>query len=376
MPRDAYRFQLPLDVASELPTPCLVVDVEACERNITRAAEYYAAREVKLRPHYKAHKCSTLLRRQVAAGSCVGVTCATAWEAEILAAAGFDRILVANQVVDRPGLAALGRAAARSEGVIVAVDSLAHIDRLQRTSQEASVTLGVLIEVDVGMDRCGLEPGHELLLGLAEAIAAAPALELRGLQGYEGHAVLRPTRTERQEHVLRAAEIVSGERTRLEAAGYRCEIASGGGTGTYDLAAEAGVLDEIQAGSYVLMDARYATLDLPFENALYCATTVLSRRRPTVAALNAGLKALSVEFGMPKALRPDLNVTKLADEHAWLTMPEDAPLAVGDVELLVPAHVDPAVNLHDGLFAWDAAAGRLEVWPVDGRKLTAMATAR
>jgi len=358
---------LPRETAELLPTPCLLVDVAACERNIERAAAYFADTHAKLRPHFKAHKCTELLARQLRAGSCVGVTCATAAEAEVLASSGFADILVANQVVDRAGLAALGRAGASSQ-VTVAVDHVDQIDLLARQAQTDHVQFGVLIEVDVGMDRCGLSPASDELLLLAQAIQDREKLALQGLQGYEGHAVLRPTREERREHVLRAADILGHERERLIEAGHPCQIISGGGTGTFDLATDAGVLDEVQAGSYALMDARYVTLDLPFENALFMVTTLISQRRSGAATINAGLKALTVEYGMARAIHPDLEVLKLADEHAWLSVTDGSPIRIGEKIFLIPAHIDPAINLHDVLFAWDATSEKLELWKVDGRR--------
>jgi D-serine deaminase-like pyridoxal phosphate-dependent protein len=369
---DARAPSIPSEIVAGLPTPCLIVDLAACERNIERAAAHFADTRTKLRPHFKAHKCTELLSRQLRAGSCVGVTCATAWEADILSQRGFADILVANQVVDRPGLAALGRAAGRTT-VTVAVDHPDQVELLRLQAQADGVRFSVLIEIDVGMDRCGIPAHSDLLLELAQAVESAEELSLRGLQGYEGHAVLRPAREERAEQVLRAADILGGERARLLQARFPCPIISGGGTGTYDLAPDAGVLDEVQAGSYALMDARYATLDLQFENALFMLTTLISHRRPEAATINAGLKALTVEFGMPRAVHPGVEVLRLADEHAWLSVPRGTTLEIGEPIFLIPAHIDPAINLHDVLFVWDASRSRIDQWPVDGRRNEAAA---
>jgi 3-hydroxy-D-aspartate aldolase len=365
---------LPADVAALLPTPCMLVDVAACERNITRAARYFESTHAKLRPHFKAHKCTKLLARQVAAGGCVGVTCATAMEAEVLADNGFADILVANQVVTCSSLASLARAACSCD-ITVVIDDHDHIAALDSVASAAGVEFGVLIEVDVGMHRCGLEPGSEQLLALARATAAAKPLTLRGLQGYEGHAVSLAARSERRDQVQQAGAILAAERARLLEAGYPCPIVSGGGTGTFDLAAQAGVLDEIQAGSYVLMDADYARLDLPFENALLVVSTLLSHPRPGVATIDAGLKALTAERGMPLVLHDGLVVHRLADEHAWLSVPDGESLRIGQQIFLVPAHVDPAINLHDVLFAWDSDSCKLDAWPVDGRRVESRETA-
>jgi D-serine deaminase-like pyridoxal phosphate-dependent protein len=282
-----------LAATRDLPTPALVVDAAAVDRNVARAAAYFAGRGARLRPHFKAHKCTELMRRQLAGGDCAGVTCATAWEAEVVTRAGLhDDILIANEVADPGGLASL-RAAAALANVTVAIDSLRHVELL------SGIECGVLVEIDVGQRRCGLDPGDEdAILALVRLVDETPGLRFRGLQGYEGHAVLLPERAARAEHVERAAAILKRLRSLVD-----CEIVSGGGTGTFDLSTEAGALDEIQAGSYVLMDASYERLGLPFELALACRATIVSRNG-TRAVADAGLKALSAEYGVPRALDP------------------------------------------------------------------------
>jgi D-serine deaminase-like pyridoxal phosphate-dependent protein len=355
-------------VAARLPTPCPVVDVAACQRNIARAVSCVEGGiGTRLRPHFKAHKCTALLARQFAAGGCSGVTCATASEAEVLAGRGFGDILVANQVVGGPALAALGRAAGRSS-VAVVIDDLDHARLLAAQARRSGVRFGVLIEIDVGLHRCGLPPGSERLLTIAGAVSRTDELTLRGLQGYEGQAVLLASRSARREHVWRAAEILAAERDRLLAAGHACPVISGGGTGTLDLAVEAGVLTEIQAGSYVLMDSYYARLDLPFEQALFILSTVISRPRRETAVIDAGLKAMTTEHGLAKVIGDRLELTRLSDEHGWLKVSGDPSLRIGDRLMLVPSHVDPCLNLHDVLFAWEGDASMLEGWPIDGRR--------
>jgi D-serine deaminase-like pyridoxal phosphate-dependent protein len=349
-----------------LATPCLIVDGAALERNLRRAAEFFATRKVKLRPHFKAHKCTTLMRRQLAAGSCVGVTCATAAEALVLADAGFDDVLVANQVADSHALRALA-AAARLTHVMVAVDSLVHVEMLESVAAREGVTFEVLIEVDVGLHRCGLPPGSADLLVIAEGVTRADRLTLAGLQGYEGHAVFVRDRAERRQLVERAGELLAAERARLLTAGFDCRLVSGGGSGTYDLAAEAGVLDEVQAGSYALMDARYGGLDLPFEQALYCLATIISSQGEG-AVVDAGLKALSAEYGLPQPSSPDIEAIDFSDEHLQLTLSGDVAVTVGERVTLIPGHVDPTVNLHDTLFV--VAGDAVHAWPVDGRRIS------
>jgi D-threonine aldolase len=339
-------------LAADVPTPALVVDRAALHRNLAAPT---LPEGVRLRPHFKAHKCTALIARQLKAVPCAGVTCATAWEAEVVAEAlpGTD-VLIANEVAEPHALKALARAAPHAR-VTTCVDSERHLELLE------GVDVDVLVEVDVGQRRCGVAPGS----GAAVALARRAGSRFRGLQGYEGHAVLLPAESERAGHVRYASDALKAERAELEAAGFTCEIISGGGTGTYRLSAEAGALNEIQAGSYALMDASYAKLGLPFEQALFCRATVVSRHGTRVV-FDAGLKALSAEYGMPGAAG-ELTVVSLADEHAVATVPEDSPLRVGDPALLIPAHVDPTVNLHPWLQVVDDS-GAVEAWAVDGRR--------
>src|SRR3954454_12593986 len=336
------RMDWLLSSTAGLATPALVADLAAAERNIAAAA-------VRLRPHFKAHKCPELMHRQLAGGDCAGVTCATAWEAEVAARAGLhDDILVANEVADPGGLASLCRAAERAR-VTVAIDSPRHLELLD------GIDCRVLIEVNVGQDRCGLDPADE---GAIVALAERAGERFRGLQGYEGHAVLLPERPSREAQVERAATILDRLRGVLD-----CELVSGGGTGTFDLSTH---LDEIQAGSYVLMDASYEKLGLPFELALACRTTIVSRNGAR-AVCDAGLKALSAEYGLPRALDPALEVVGLADEHATLEVAPESALQVGDAILLIPAHVDPTVNPHAALHAVEPD-GTVARWPVQAAR--------
>lgn len=359
-------MQIPSEIVEQLPTPCLVVDLAAADRNIARLAEFAREHAISLRPHFKAHKCTRLMRRQLDGGSCAGVTCQTASEALTLAQSGVLDILISNEVVDRVGLAQLATAAGMSV-VTVCVDSMANVQVLEATAAARGFQLGVLIEVDVGMGRCGLSWDSPALLDIARVVAASARLRLRGLQGYEGHASPQEDRSLRKTLVWQAAQALLAARAALGSAGIGCEIISGSGTGTYDLATDTGVWTELQAGSYVLMDASYARLKLPFENALYCLSTVVSRRGPDVAILDVGLKSLTVEKGMPVPTVAGLRVLRLADEHAVSVTLEDVVLDVGGKVWLIPAHIDPAVNLHDALFVWDAGPDIL-VWPVDGRR--------
>jgi 3-hydroxy-D-aspartate aldolase len=360
---------LPPGLLARLPTPCLLVDLAAADRNIAAAARLLRGTGVRLRPHFKAHKCTELMRRQLRAEGCHGVTCQTAGEAVALAAAGFSDILVANETVDRSALDQLGRAA-RTARITAAADCLEHVRLLEAAAAAAGARIDVLVELDVGAGRCGLPAGSPDLVPLAAAIADAAALRLAGLQAYGGQVQHSEGPALRKTLCYQAELQVRAELERLAAAGLSCPVVSGHGTGTLETLAAGTVYTEAQAGSYVLLDAAYARIAPAFEPALYCVSTVISRSEPARAVLDAGLKALAVDDGLPVPAAPGLRVVRLSDEHAQLAVEPGAAPAVGDKVFLVPSHVDPTVNLHDALFAYDGEG--LQRWPVDGRRVSAL----
>jgi D-serine deaminase-like pyridoxal phosphate-dependent protein len=349
---------------SEIPTPALVVDIPAMERNIRRMADYFASRTCKLRPHFKAHKTPEIARRQLAAGSCTGLTCATIGEAEIGASVAAD-ILLANEIV---GDDKCRRAAtlARQVALTVAVDSVAGLDCLGAAAAEAGVTIGVLVDVNVGQNRCGVAPGEEAL-SLGRRALSVRGLKLRGLMGYEGHAVGIPSRDEREKAVRRSMEQLASTARMFAQAGLPTDLVSGGGTGSYDISSTVEGITEIQAGSYALMDSDYGSLDMPFEQALFVLGTVLSRPVPERCVIDAGHKACTKDHGNPSVRGlPAAAVLALNDEHAIIAIPPASAIQVGDRLQLVPSHIDPTINLHDVVYAVDgnAVAG---VWPVAAR---------
>ena len=360
---------MPPGLLARLPTPCLLVDLAAADRNIAAADRLLRGTGVRLRPHFKAHKCTELMRRQLRAQACHGVTCQTAGEAVALAAAGFTDILIANEVAEQSALDDIGRAA-QSARIAVAADCLEHVRRLEAAAAAAGVTLDVLVELDVGAGRCGLPARSPDLVPLAAAIDGAGRLRLAGVQAYAGQVVHSEGPQLRRTLCYQVELQVAAELERLAAAGLSCPVVSGAGTGTLECLAPGTVFTEAQAGSYVLMDTGYDRLGLAFEPALYCVATVISRSEPARAVLDAGLKALAVDDGPPVPVAPGLRVVRLSDEHARLAVAPGTKLEVGDKVLLIPSHVDPTVNLHDALFVYDG--GSLARWPVDGRRVTAL----
>jgi len=348
----------------EIPTPALIVDVAALERNIARMAAFFAAGSCRLRPHFKAHKTPEIARRQLAAGSCVGITCATVSEAEAVADL-CDDVLIANEIVTTEKCARVA-ALAQRVAITVAIDSSAGADALAAAAKAAAVRVGVLVDVNVGQGRCGVAPGDEAV-ALARRAAATEGLLLRGMMGYEGHLQPLRNRKERETRTRDAMKDLVATAHRIRAAGLPCEVVSSGGTGTYDISGRVDGVTEIQAGSYVLMDSDYGSVGVPFEQAFTVLGTVVSRPTPTRCVADCGHKAMTKDHGNPLVKGIDgATVTALNDEHATIAVPPSCPLAIGDRVQLIPSHTDPTVNLHDALYAVDGDRV-VDVWPIAAR---------
>jgi D-serine deaminase-like pyridoxal phosphate-dependent protein len=339
----------------DLPTPALCVDLDACERNLARMAAFFRGRPCGLRPHVKAHKTPALARLQADAG-CAGFTCATVAEAEVMARHGFRDLLIANEIVDPAKLPALRRVADQAD-LTVAIDSPAGLALVR------DLPIGALVDVNIGLPRCGVAPADAVALGRA---IADSRLRLRGVMGYEGHAMGMADRVQRTETARAAIATLLEVVAALRAAGLPVEVVSAGGTGTYDATGTIPGVTEVQAGSYALMDTAYARFGLPFEEALRCLTTVVSHHG-RLAVLDAGLKTLAVDHGNPE-LPPDVaaEVLFLSDEHTTLAVGDRWHRRPGDRVWLRPSHVDPTVNLHDRLFAFRGDAV-VDVWTVEAR---------
>ncbi|HUB40238.1 MAG TPA: alanine racemase [Streptosporangiaceae bacterium] len=323
---------------ADIDTPALLVDAAALEENLATMAE--ALPGARLRPHVKAHKCTGLARRQAAAGH-RSFTCATIRECEGMVAAGLgEDLLLANEVLDARRLGNLVAAGAR---ITLAVDSAETI--------EAAVAGGVpevLIDVNVGLPRCGCAAGDA---GPLAELARRRGLSVRGVMGYEGHVVGLPDAAERAERCKIAMEILVAAHADVGG-----ELVSAGGTGTYTLNTWA---NEIQAGSYALMDTAYGRLGLPFRQAAFVLATVVSRSADWAVG-NAGLKAFGMDHGNPELA--DSTVMFCSDEHVTF----GPPRAVGDLAWLVPAHIDPTMAYHERVYVFSGDAV-VDVWPIDLR---------
>ena len=344
----------------EVDTPALVLDLEVFEANLATLNRAVAQR-VRVRAHAKTHKCPEIAQRQVAAGA-VGVCCQKVSEAEALVEGGIHDVLVSNEIVGAPKIARLAALSKRAR-IGVCVDNPENVRELRNSGAK----LDVYIELEVGMGRCGIAPG-EPALALAREITGN--LRFAGLHAYHGRAQHVRSMAERKASIDRAAQAVQSTKRLLDKNGIKTPIVTGAGSGTFMFEVESGAWDEIQPGSYVFMDADYARNEwaapLPrFGHALFVLSTVMSRPRPGVAIVDAGLKASSVDSGMPGVWqRPGLVYTHASDEHGWVEG-EPAP-ALGEKLLLVPGHCDPTVNLYD----WYVCLRRgivEEIWPITAR---------
>ncbi len=360
------------DSLENVDTPALIIDLDAFESNLFKMAAFAKSAGVSLRPHAKTHKCPSIALKQIEAGA-VGQCCQKVGEAEALVRGGVRDVLVSNQVV---GMHKLRRLAALAKEATIALcfDSPDQVTAASIAASEAGVQLGGLVEIDVGMQRCGVA-SPDAANELAQRIHAAPGLIFRGLQAYQGLAQHLPSIHERQSAIQSAADIVRATVERLSKSGIACELISGAGTGTFRFEGLSGLWNELQVGSYVFMDADYARIGgegskrfTDFDHSLFVLATVMSKTTSDRAIVDAGLKSYSGEKGLPWVYnRPGLEVVGVSDEHGKIKMGPDAQqLFLGDKILLIPGHCDPTVNLHDWYVG--VRKGRVEsLWPITAR---------
>lgn len=342
---------------SDLPTPALVLDLAALDRNITAMATWAAARGLALRPHAKTHKSGEIARRQIAAGA-AGICCAKLGEAEALADAGVSDIHLTSPVVTPGGIARLKALAMRIRLSVVAD----HPDNV-RALAGADATL--FVDVDPGKHRTGVT-SPTAAVALAEAIAAA-GLRLGGVQYYCGSEQHIATLEDRRAAIAEKTDLLRSVLAALDAAGYAVPIVTGGGTGSFAIDAELGVLTELQVGSYVFMDREYRDCELAgpeFEQALFVDASVISANTPGMVTIDAGLKAFATDAGVPVPLGEGWRYAFMGDEHGAL-IGEALPALAGRVTL-VPPHCDPTVNLYDRYAIVDGARV-IDSWPVTAR---------
>lgn len=341
---------------SDLDTPCLVLDMDVLERNIQKMQTIIGRAGKNIRPHAKTHKCSALAKKQIEAGA-IGICVAKVSEAEALVKAGLDSILITGPVATPQKVERLVNLVAKAPSLMVVVDSPAAIELLDAALRSRGMTMGVLLDLDVGLNRTGVLPQNAR--SLADQIFSRPSLRLRGIQAYAGHVQhisSYDTRKSTSHQCLKDAAQAFRE---LRAAVPTCTIFSASGTGTFDIDLAIPEITELQVGSYVCMDTQYLTIGsaendarfVPFEPALRLLTTVISANHEGFVTVDAGLKTLYKDGGKPQVLVPGntaLEYDWFGDEYGMIAGKDNSGLpALGDVLELVVCHCDPTVNLFD-----------------------------
>jgi len=359
---------------ADIQTPSLVLDLDALERNIKKMGDYAKEHGMRHRTHGKMHKSVDVQRLQEKLGGACGVCCQKVSEAEVFARGGIKDILVSNQVRDPSKIDRLARLPKLGARTICCVDDLANVADLSLAAQKYGSEIECLVEIDCGAGRCGVTTTPDVV-AIAKAIDGAEGLKFSGLQAYQGAMQHLDSYDERKAKIDIAVAMVKDAVDTLKAEGLDCDIVGGGGTGSYYFESNSGVYNELQCGSYAFMDADYGRIldkdgkridQGEWENAFFILTSVMSHAKADKAIVDAGLKAQSVDSGLPVIYgRDDVEYIKCSDEHGVVMDPNGA-LKVNDKLKLVPGHCDPTANVHD----WYVGVrnGKVEcLWPVSAR---------
>lgn len=357
---------------ADIQTPCLIVDLDALERNITKMGQFAKEMGVRHRVHGKMHKSVDIALLQEKLGDSCGVCCQKVSEAEVFARGGIKDVLVSNQVREPAKIDRLARLPKLGARTIVCVDDLENVAELAAAVNKHDTQIECLVEIDCGAGRCGASEGQPVV-DIAKAIAATPGLTFSGIQAYQGAMQHMENFQERKEKIDIAVGMVARTVEMLKAEGLECDIVGGGGTGSYYFEGNSGVFNELQCGSYAFMDADYQRIHdekgeriSEFENSLFILTSVMSHTKADKAICDAGLKAQSVDSGLPYIFgRDDVEYIKCSDEHGVISDANGA-LKINEKLKLVPGHCDPTCNVHD--YYVGVRNGKVEsLWPVSAR---------
>ena len=347
----------------QIKTPALVVDLDAMEANLRDMAAFFASRRCKLRPHFKNHKVPLLAHKQLRAGA-IGITCATIREAEILVEHGISSILIANEIAGQEKPERLAELSRHAQ-VMVGVDNRIAIADLARAQRNRTAQIEILIDMNIGLNRCGVD-SIDAALELAR-YALESGLAVRGIMGYDGHLQGAPQGPEKDEAVRLGSRTLVETAARLEGAGIPAPIVSTGGTGTHAISGDYPGITEIQAGSYLLMDDIYLQRGAPFQRSLTVLATVISTRGKEHAVLDSGVKAISGERGLPRLKDvPGARLTALHAEHALIELdPKSSPgLAPGQKVHVWVHYSDATVNLNSCMYG--VRNGQVEeIFPIE-----------
>lgn len=365
---------LPGMAEADIQTPCLILDLDALESNIRKMGRLAKQMGVRHRIHGKMHKSVDVAKLQAELGASCGVCCQKVSEAEVFVRGGIKDVLVSNQVRDPAKIDRLARLPKLGARTIVCVDDIANVDDLSAAATRHGTEIECLVEIDCGAGRCGVTT-TPAVVEIAKAIAAAPGLKFAGIQAYQGAMQHLDLYADRKAKIDIAVAMVRDAVEALKAEGLACDIVGGAGTGSYYFEGNSGVYNELQCGSYAFMDADYGRIldkdgkridQGEWQNALFILTSVMSHAKPDKAICDAGLKAQSVDSGLPTVYgRDDVKYVKCSDEHGVIADPNGV-LKVGEKLKLVPGHCDPTCNVHD----WYVGVrnGKVEtLWPVSAR---------
>lgn len=370
-------FDVPAAVGmneSDIQTPCLVVDLDALEANIKKMGDFAKQNGMRHRVHGKMHKSVDVAKLQEQLGGSCGVCCQKVSEAEVFARGGIKDVMVSNQVRDPAKIDRLARLPKLGARAICCVDDIDNVAELSQAAMKHGTEIECVVEIDCGAGRCGVTTTADVV-SIARAIHAASGLKFAGLQAYQGAMQHLDDYNERKEKIDVAVAMVADAMEGLKAEGLECDIVGGGGTGSYYFEGSSGVYNELQCGSYAFMDADYGRIldkegnridQGEWQNALFILTSVMSHAKTDKAICDAGLKAQSVDSGLPVIFgRDDVEYIKCSDEHGVIADP-DGVLKVNDKLKLVPGHCDPTCNVHD--FYVGVRNGKVEtVWPISAR---------
>ena len=358
----------------DIQTPCLILDLDALERNVKKMGDYAKAHGMRHRSHGKMHKSVDVQKLQEKLGGAVGVCCQKVSEAEVFVRGGIKDVLVSNQVRDPQKIDRLARLPKLGSRIIVCVDDVANVADLSAAAEKHGTQLEVFVEIDCGAGRCGVKTA-DAVVEIAKAADAASGLKFTGIQAYQGAMQHLDSYDDRKAKLDAAIAQVQEAVSALKEEGITPELVSGGGTGSYYFESNSGVYNELQCGSYAFMDADYGRIhdkdgtridQGEWKNALFILTSVMSHAKADKAICDAGLKAQSVDSGLPFIYgRDDVKYIKCSDEHGVIEDPNGA-LKVNDKLRLVPGHCDPTCNVHD----WYVGVrnGKVEtLWPVSAR---------
>ncbi|WP_169392042.1 MULTISPECIES: 3-hydroxy-D-aspartate aldolase BhcC [Psychrobacter] len=370
-------FNVPAKVGmdeADIQTPCLILDLDALERNIKKMGDYAKEHNMRHRSHGKMHKSVDVQKLQEELGGAIGICSQKVSEAEVFVRGGIKDVLVSNQVRDPAKIDRLAKLPKLGAKITVCVDDVNNVAELSEAAVRNGTELNCYIEIDCGAGRCGVTT-TEAVVEIAKAIDAAENLKFTGIQAYQGAMQHMDSYTDRKAKTQAAIDQVKDAVDALTEIGLKPEFVSGGGTGSYYFESNSGVYNELQCGSYAFMDADYGRiLDEDgnridageWENALFLLTSVMSHAKADKAIVDAGLKAQSVDSGLPFIYgRDDVEYVKCSDEHGVVSDPKGV-LKINEKLKLVPGHCDPTCNIHD--YYIGVRNGKVEaVWPVSAR---------